>query len=217
MIAGIIILALLVIVGFYIYATQRELVNLDEKANNAISQIAVQLNSRWDAVNALVQLTKEYAAHEYATLTETIAQRRQQTITTAEDINNQQTLIGQIMGRLMAVNEQYPQIQAAGVYKETMAAIRGYEENVRVSRMVYNDSATKMNRMVRQWPSSFVASMLKFGLREYLQADEGKKDYPPMGGNQGPASAPNQSGATEPQNSNEPPRNPIGYRTGENN
>ena len=63
MIIGIIILALIVIVGLYIYSTQRNLVDLDEKANNAISQIAVQLNTRWDAVTALVKLTEQYAAH----------------------------------------------------------------------------------------------------------------------------------------------------------
>ena len=54
-----------------------------------------------------------------------------------------------------------------------------YEEKVRISRMVYNDTATKMNRMVRQWPSSFVASMLHFDLKDYLKADnEQKKEYP---------------------------------------
>jgi LemA protein len=45
--------------------------------------------------------------------------------------------------------------------------------------MVYNDSATKMNRMVRQWPSSFVASLLNFREKEYLKVDEEKKTYYP--------------------------------------
>ena len=49
----------------------------------------------------------------------------------------------------------------------------------RMSRMVYNDTATKMNRMVRQWPSSFVASMLNFREKAYLTVDEEKKqNYP---------------------------------------
>ncbi|MBR5399613.1 MAG: LemA family protein [Bacteroidales bacterium] len=178
MIIGIIILALIIIVGLYIYSTQRNLVDLDEKANNAISQIAVQLNTRWDAVTALVKMTEQYTKHEHDTLVETIAQRRQTSITSAEDVNNQQNAIGQVLGRLIAIGEQYPQLQAAEVFKDTMASIRGYEENVRLSRMVYNDCATKMNRMVRQWPSSFVASMLHFGKREYLEANEAKKDFP---------------------------------------
>ena len=59
MIIGIIVLALVLIIGLYIYSTQRRLVAVDEKANNAISQIAVQLNTRWDAVMALVKLTEK--------------------------------------------------------------------------------------------------------------------------------------------------------------
>ena len=48
-----------------------------------------------------------------------------------------------------------------------------------MSRMIYNDTATKMNRMVRQWPSSIVASMLHFDVKEYLKVDsEEKKQYP---------------------------------------
>jgi LemA protein len=36
-----------------------------------------------------------------------------------------------------------------------------------------------MNQMVRQWPSSMVASMLHFTEKEYLKVDEEKKSgYP---------------------------------------
>jgi LemA protein len=60
-----------------------------------------------------------------------------------------------------------------------MDSVNSYEENVRMSRMVYNDTATKMNRAVRQWPSSFVASMLHFDIREYLKTDEEQKQKMP--------------------------------------
>jgi LemA protein len=60
-----------------------------------------------------------------------------------------------------------------------MDHIGKFEENVRMSRMIYNDSATRMNRYVRQWPSSFVANHLHFGLKEYLKIDnEKKRDMP---------------------------------------
>jgi len=84
-----------------------------------------------------------------------------------------------VMGRLIAIGEAYPELKAAGLYKETMDGVKQYEENVRMSRMVYNDTATKMNRMVRQWPSSIVASMLHFNVKDYLKVDEAqKKGYP---------------------------------------
>ena len=36
------------------------------------------------------------------------------------------------------------------MYKETMDGVKQYEENVRHSRMVFNDTVTKFNRAVRQ-------------------------------------------------------------------
>jgi LemA protein len=175
----VIVLALLV-VG-YIISTQRELVHLDELCKNATSQIAVQLNSRWDAITALAKSAAQYASHESETLINTIRERRQGNITTADQINEQQGAISQLLGRLIAIGEAYPNLKADALYKEAMDGMRDYEEKVRVSRMVYNDTATKMNRMVRQWPSSIVASLLHFDIKDYLKIDdEKKKNYPDL-------------------------------------
>ena len=174
-----IIIVLVIAVLLYIYNTQRQLVNLDELCKNAMSQIAVQLNSRWDAVLALAKMASKYAKHESETIINTINARRQTQVVTAEQVNAQQGELSSILGRLMAIGEAYPDLKAAGLYKETMDGVKQYEENVRKARMIYNDTATKMNRMVRQWPSSIVASMLHFDLKEYLKADEEqKKSYP---------------------------------------
>ena len=175
----VIVLALLV-VG-YIISTQRELVHLDELCKNATSQIAVQLNSRWDAITALAKSAAQYASHESETLINTIRERRQGNITTADQINEQQGAISQLLGRLIAIGEAYPNLKADSLYKEAMDGMRDYEEKVRISRMVYNDTATKMNRMVRQWPSSFVAGLLHFTERAYLELDDAKKaSYPDL-------------------------------------
>ena len=175
----VIVLALLV-VG-YIISTQRELVHLDELCKNATSQIAVQLNSRWDAITALAKSAAQYASHESETLINTIRERRQGNITTADQINEQQGAISQLLGRLIAIGEAYPNLKADALYKEAMDGMRDYEEKVRISRMVYNDTATKMNRMVRQWPSSIVAGFLHFTKRAYLELDDAKKaSYPDL-------------------------------------
>jgi len=176
-----IIIVLLVLVGLYIFKTQRELVNLDEMANNALNQISVQLNSRWDAVSSLVAMTEKYSKHEHDTLVEVIGQRTKNT--TAAEINAEGNRLTQALGRLFAVSEAYPELKADAMFQKTMDSINNYENLVRTNRMVYNDSVTKMNRMVRQWPSSFVASLLKFNLRDYLDVPEDKKDMPPISNN----------------------------------
>ena len=179
MIVLIIIGVLVVLIIGYVISMQRQFVSLDELCKNALGQIAVQLNSRWDAVLALAKTAAQYAKHESETLIEVIRQRRGEQVNTPEAVNEQQSALSQVMGRLIAIGEAYPELKAAGLYKETMDGVKQYEENVRMSRMIYNDTATKMNRMVRQWPSSIVASLLHFDLKDYLKADdEQKKNYP---------------------------------------
>ncbi|MBR6195553.1 MAG: LemA family protein [Prevotella sp.] len=187
MTALIILIALVVIIGGYFISTQRSLVNLDELCKNALSQIEVQLNSRFDAVVALAKTAAKYAEHESDTIIKTIQARggNSGTIpangTSAAAINQQADLLGQMMGRLNVVFERYPELKASELYVKAQEGQKQYEENVRMSRMVYNDTATKMNRMVRQWPSSIVASMLNFGQKDYLKVDdEKKKDYPDL-------------------------------------
>lgn len=164
---------------------QRELVNLDEKCKNALSQIEVQLNSRWDALLALAKATTSYAQHEGEALAATIAARRGVEIRTAADVNEQQDAFSEVLSRLMAVNEAYPELKASALYEHTMNSINGYEENVRMARMIYNDTATRFNRYVRQWPSSMVAGQLHFVVRDYLTVDsKEKKGMPELFGAQ---------------------------------
>ena len=196
---GVVVLLIIVLVSWFI-STQRQLVNLDELCNNSLSQIEVQLNSRWDAILQLAQQAGNYAAHESKTLIETIRARRGSEIKTADDVNDQNSAFGSVLGRLMVLTEQYPDLKASGLYEKVMTAVNGYEEKVRMSRMVYNDSATKMNRYVRQWPSSFIASMLNFTTRSYLKIDnENKRDISNMPNLGSPfAAAPTPSAPAQP-------------------
>ena len=178
---GIIVALAILIIGYFI-STQRSLVSLDEMCKNALSQIEVQLNSRFDAVVALAKTAAQYAKHESETIIQTIEARGGHTsAATPAGINAQSDLLGQMMSRLNVVVEQYPELKASELYQNAQAGQAQYEENVRMSRMVYNDTATKMNRMVRQWPSSIVAQMLHFDVKDYLKVDnEKKKDYPDL-------------------------------------
>ena len=175
-----IIIIALAVIGYFI-STQRSLVNLDELCKNALSQIEVQLNSRFDAVIALAKTAAQYAKHESETIIQAVQARcgNLGNANTPAAINEQSDLLSQMMGKLNVVFERYPELKASDLYKEAQEGMKQYEENVRMSRMIYNDTATKMNRMVRQWPSSIVASMLHFDIKDYLKVDEEqKKQYP---------------------------------------
>ena len=197
---GVVVLLIVILVGWFI-STQRQLVNLDELCNNSLSQIEVQLNSRWDAILQLAQQAANYAQHESNALIETIRARRGSEIKTADDVNDQNSAFGSVLGRLMVLTEQYPDLKASGLYQEVMKGVNNFEEKVRMSRMVYNDSATKLNRYVRQWPSSFIAGMLNFTTRNYLKIDnEAKRDISTMPNVGAPTSAPTQPSGVPSEN-----------------
>lgn len=182
MITLIVLAVLLILVVSWGMSTQRRLVVLDENINNAMSQIGVQLSSRFDALSALLDLTKGYAKHESETLIETIKSRR--SVITAksspDEVMRQEGILSEAMGRIAMVSEQYPELKANENYIKTMDSVNAYENMVRSSRLVYNDSVTKLNRTMRMFPVSMVAGMMGFAQRTYLEEQTAKADMPSM-------------------------------------
>lgn len=178
----IIILAVIIaVLVLWFVSSQRKLVAMDENINNAMSQIGVQLSSRWDALTALLDLTKGYAEHEYNTISDTIRMRTSiNAKSTAADVNKQENMLVDAMGKIMAIAESYPELKANENYIKTMDSVNSYEEMVRKSRLVYNDSVTKLNRAIRMFPTSIAAGLLGIRSRDYLEADSKKADMPTM-------------------------------------
>ena len=178
---AIIIIAIVAILVLWVISVQRKLVKQEEICKNGLSQIGVQLASRWDALKALAELTKGYSEHEYKTITDTIAQRRPITAASSSaDANAQENLFNEALGRLNLVVERYPELKANETYIKTMDSVNTYQNQVRMSQMVYNDAVTKFNQLIRQFPDSIVASLFHFTPREYLEQNQDKAEMPSM-------------------------------------
>lgn len=176
-----IVVAIVALLVLWIIGVQRRLVSAEEFCKNSMSQIGVQENSRWDALTSLAELVKGYDEHEYKTLMDVIAQRvsigRE---STPADVQAQEDKMSQALGRINIVAEQYPQLKANEMYAKAMDSVNTYENQVRMSRMTYNDTVTRFNRIVRQFPDSIVARMLGFAVKEYLAEPAGKTGMPSM-------------------------------------
>ncbi len=172
-----VIVAVLAVIFLYIFFTQRGFVALEEKMKNAFSQINVQMKSRWDAVTNLVEMTRQYTKYEHDTLADVVS-KRNGSVSNASELAESEASLRSVVGRLNVVAEQYPQLGANTVFVKTMGDIKDYEEKVRLSRMVYNDCVTRMNMMVRQWPSSMVAAILHFTTHDLLPEDQSVVNAP---------------------------------------
>ena len=70
------------------------------------------------------------------------------------------------LGQDCHVAEQYPELKQTKPIS-AMDAVEVFENMVRTSRLVYNDSVTKLNREIRMFPVSMIAGMMGHQ-REYL-------------------------------------------------
>ena len=175
-----IVIAVVVLIVLWVISVQNKLVKSDEFCNNALKQINVQQISRYDALKALVKLTREYAAHEADTLQKVVEGRKitSSPSPSAADINANEEALAAMSAKFIAVAEAYPDLKASATYQQTMKDIKDYEENVRLSRMTFNDTGTRFNQQVRVFPTSLIAGMLGFAKRDYLADDVSKKDDP---------------------------------------
>lgn len=179
--ALLIIIAVLALLVLWFISGQRKLVSQDELCQNAMSQIGVQQQSRWDALTALAELVKSYNEHEYKTLLEVIKERKSITGTSsAAEADAQEAALTGLTRQINVVAERYPELKANENYARAMESVNVYENQVRTSRMVYNDTVTKFNRLVRQFPDSVIAGILHFGVKDYIKEVSEKTGMPSM-------------------------------------
>ena len=166
-----IVVVVVMLLILWVISCQRKLAVMDENINSAMAQIGVQISSRFDALTALLDLTKGYAANESQTLIEFVKSRRSVIVasSTPEDVLRQESIIFEALDSISMVVEQYPELKANENYTKCMNAVDSYEKMVRTSRLIYNDSVTKLNRELRMFPTSLLAGVFGFRQREYLE------------------------------------------------
>ena len=172
--------AVVVLLVLWVVSCRRRLVAMNENINDAMAQIGVQVSSRFDVLTVLLYLTKEYAAHEAQTLIGTIKSRRS-TVTatsTPHDVLEQEEIIAEALDYISTMAERYPDLKTNENYAKYMNAVDNYEKMVNTSRLIYNDSVTKLNRELRMFPTSLIAKIFGFRQRDYLEAVEEKAKYP---------------------------------------
>lgn len=177
----IIIIAIVVLLVLWVISVQNKLVKLDEFANNALKQINVQQMTRFDSLRTMINAAREYAKDvESKTIIDAIEARRpvQSANPTPEQINENEALLGQAIRNFNVVAERYPELKSMELYKNAQDEYSKNEDQVRMSRMTFNDAVTKFNMQTRMFPGSVVARMLGFAPKQYLEEDKSKADIP---------------------------------------
>jgi LemA protein len=173
-VVAIVVLVLLVLVGMF-----NKLVRLRNRAENAWAQVDVQLRKRYDLIPNLVETVKGYAAHEQQTFEEVTRARTaaQQAQGVAEQAQAENALTAAI-GRLFAVAEAYPQLRATENFQQLQAQLSEVEQQIAISRQVYNDTVLSYDNALETVPTNVVAGLFNFRPREYFQTEDVTRDAP---------------------------------------
>lgn len=171
------------------------LVDKDEACQQAWSNIDAQLQRRNDLIPNLVASVKGYAAHERSTLDEVMQARASATQVKLEYKPGQddfsdpakiaafqqaQGSLATAMGKLMMVQEKYPDLKADAQFSHLMTEMEGTENRILQSRREYNATVTSYNTELRHVSGKVLNPItgFEFKPRVYFTADASAKDAP---------------------------------------
>jgi len=78
-------------------------------------------------------------------------------------------LLGQSLGRLLALSENYPDLKANENFLELQRSLESVEGEIQMSRRYYNGAARALNVKVESFPSNLVASRFGFVKKPYFE------------------------------------------------
>jgi LemA protein len=177
----IVLLAIVLAVALILVWLYNRFVRLRNRVDNAWAQIEVQLKRRWDLIPNLVESVKGYASHERGTFESvTQARARAQQAQTPAETAEAEGFLSQALGRLFAVAEAYPELQADENFRQLQTELAETENRIAVSRQVYNDSVLTYNNAVQTFPGVVLAGPFGFSIREFFDVEEDAQREPPQ-------------------------------------
>ena len=168
-VVAVVVLVVIILAGMY-----NGLVRLNVQADEAWSDITVQLKRRYDLIPNLVNTVKGYAKHEKSVFEDVTKARAnalgaQGVAETAKAENQFQ----QTLKSLFAVAENYPQLRASENFQELQGQLTDTEDKIMASRRFYNGVVRDFNTKRKVFPTNIFAGMLGFNHdREFFELDE---------------------------------------------
>lgn len=160
----------------------------DEGITQQWKQVEVAYQARMDKTKNLLAIVQKAANFEKSTLKEVMEARSAATQVrlnvdqlTPENVakfQKAQDAFGSSLGRLMAVAENYPQLQSVGAFRDFQAQYEGMENRISTERMRFNEQVGNYNTAIRRLPKKIWASLFDFERRGYFEASKGSSNAP---------------------------------------
>lgn len=175
----IIVLVALVLVALAALLIFNRMISRRNAVDNSWAQIEAALKRRHDLIPNLVEAVKGYAKHERQTFEQVTKARS--TAVAAKAPPQQAGAEGALtaaISRLMAVAEQYPELRATENFQQLQGELSETENQIQITRRVYNDTVQTYNTLIQIFPPSLIANAFGFEPRQFYDAPEGDEATP---------------------------------------
>jgi LemA protein len=167
-----VVVGLIVIIILWLIGAYNGLVQLRNQAQNAWSQIDVQLKRRHDLIPNLVETARGYMQHERETL-EAVTRARnlaQQASGPAQAAPAERQL-SSALGQFFLVVEQYPNLKANENFLALQEELTSTENKISFARQFYNDATMTFRTRLQTFPTNIIAGMFNFKEMEFFQLE----------------------------------------------
>ena len=185
LIVVLVILAILVVWGIKAY---NSMVKQREAVNTAWSNVENTYQRRADLIPNLVSTVKGYAKHEQSTLEGVVEARAKATQikvdpanldeASLKKFNDAQGELGSALGKLLMIQENYPNLKANENFLELQSQLEGTENRINVARSNFNDTAKNYNTYLQKFPNNVISGLFGFKTKPYFEASAGAETAP---------------------------------------
>ncbi len=176
-----IVLGLIVALVLFFVVKYNGFITLRTRAEEAWSDIDVQLKRRYDLIPNLVNTVKGYATHESATF-EKVTEARSKAMqagTIAEKGEAENMLTGTLKS-LFAISEAYPELKANTNFLQLQSELSDTENKIMASRRFYNGNVRDFNTGVQMFPGNIIAGMFKFTKMDFFELEQDSVEKNPV-------------------------------------
>ena len=168
----VVVLLIAMVIGAY-----NGLVKLNERVNEAWSDITVQLKYRADLIPNLVETVKGYAKHEKDTFKMvTEARTASMGAKTVKQAAEAEKEMQGALGRLLAIAEAYPELKANENFQTLQTQLQDTEDKIQAARRFYNAGAKELNTKIKTFPTNLINNFFgHFKTRDYFEVDDAEK------------------------------------------
>ena len=182
------IIAAVVIIAMWAASAYNSMVGVQEDATTALANVQSAYQRRADLIPNLVEVVKGYAEHEKGTFEAVVNARAKATQITLDPENltpeklqefqKAQGELGAALGRLLAVQENYPDLKANENFKDLQVQLEGTENRINEARNKFNAVVQDYNVVIRSFPKNILAGIFGFDKMSKFEAEAGAESAP---------------------------------------